>query len=368
MNSWHTARNANARNAREAQPPVCTAVIGAGYWGPNIIRNLHTTPGATVKAVCDIDRAALTKIARRWPSVAFETDVRRVLRDDAIEAVAIATPVGTHAELAEAALLAGKHVFVEKPLASSSSDAMALIALAKQRGLVLMPGHTFLYSPAVTYIRTLIRDGKLGEIQFISMSRLNLGLHQPGVSVIWDLGPHDISILRYWLDEMPARVSAMSRGCVVHDTPDVAFLNLQFGSGTIASIEIGWLSPTKLRRTVIVGSEKMVVYDDTSAEPVRVYDSGVTLPDPANFGEYHLSYRTGDIVSPALDPIEPLYLELEDFCSAVRNGHEPRATAGLGLDVVRVAEAIDRSLDNGGAPVAVAPEITLGASEAQAAC
>ncbi|MES1247927.1 MAG: Gfo/Idh/MocA family oxidoreductase [Actinomycetota bacterium] len=344
---------------------VHAAVVGVGYWGPNLVRNMHELPDAAVDAVCDIDPQALAKLRERWPALRCVTDFDALLADDAIEAIAIATPVGTHAALAEAALRAGKHVFVEKPLAASSSAGERLIEIATERDLVLMPGHTFLYSPAVTYIRSLIADGSLGDIQFISMSRLNLGLHQPDVSVVWDLGPHDIAILRYWLDELPDTVSAMSRGCVIADTPDIAFVNMRFPSGTIANLEIGWLAPTKLRRTVVVGSRKMVVYDDTSPEPVRVYDSGVIVPQPSGFGEYQLSYRSGEMTSPALLPVEPLYLELADFFASIRDGREPRSTAAFGLDVVRVTEAVDQSLEDGGSPVGMARTRDRVAADAQ---
>jgi predicted dehydrogenase len=329
---------------------VRIAVVGLGYWGPNLVRNLHELPGASLELVCDTRPEALTQIAKRYPGLRTTTDFCDVLSSD-VEAVAIVTPVGTHAELAAAALEAGKHVFVEKPLASSSREAEALIALASSADRVLMPGHTFLYSPPVNVIRDLIQAGDLGEIYFISSSRVNLGIHQSDVSVVWDLGPHDFSILRYWLDEMPHTVSALSRSCVIPGVADVAFVNLQFGSGAVAHVELSWLAPGKLRRTAIVGSDKMVVYDDTSNEPVRVFDSGVTLPEPQTYGEYRLSYRTGDIVSPRVDATEPLALELEDFCNAIRDDVTPRSSAALGLDVVRVIEATDQSLAAGGVPV-----------------
>jgi predicted dehydrogenase len=217
-----------------------------------------------------------------------------------------------------------------------------------------MPGHTFLYSPPVNVIRQLIENGDLGEIYFVSASRVNLGLHQADVSVAWDLGPHDFSILRYWLNETPTYVSATSRACVLPGTPDVVFINMEYPSGAIAHVELSWLAPSKLRRTTIVGSEKMVVYDDTSREPVRIFDSGVNLPNPSTFGEYHLSYRTGDIVSPQVEIAEPLSLELADFCTAIRTGAAPRSSAELGLEVVRLIEAVDRSLEAGGSRVAVA--------------
>jgi predicted dehydrogenase len=272
-----------------------------------------------------------------------------VLDDDRVEAVAIVTPVSTHFPLASAALRAGKHVFVEKPLAASSDEGEQLIELADRSGLVLMPGHTFLYSPPVMLIRALIDSGELGDIYFVSTSRVNLGLHQSDVSVAWDLGPHDFSILRYWLGESPSHATALGRGCVMPHIPDVAFIDLEFPSGTVAHVELSWLAPSKLRRTTIVGSRKMIVYDDTSSEPVRVFDSGCVLPDPESFGEYKLSYRTGDIVSPHLEAAEPLYREMEDFCAAIATGSVPRSSAELGLEVVRMIEAVDSSLDSRGA-------------------
>jgi predicted dehydrogenase len=271
-----------------------------------------------------------------------------VLDDPAIDAIVLATPVSTHYELAAAALNAGKHVFVEKPLAGSSLEALNLVALADRLGLVLMPGHTFIYSPPVNLARSLIESGDLGDIYFISMSRVNLGLHQRDVSVAWDLGPHDFSILRYWLDETPTHVAGLSRGCIIPGIPDVAFINLEFPGGTIASVELSWLAPSKLRRTTIVGSRKMIVYDDTSNEPVRIFDSGVMLRDPVTFGEHQLSYRTGDIVSPHIQVAEPLYLEMCDFATSIREGTTPRSSAVLGLEVVRVIEAVERSLNAGG--------------------
>ncbi|HEY6961777.1 MAG TPA: Gfo/Idh/MocA family oxidoreductase, partial [Gaiellaceae bacterium] len=185
-------------------------------------------------------------------------------------------------------------------------------------------------------------------------SRVNLGLHQSDASVVWDLGPHDFSILRYWLDETPTHVSAMARGCVIPSIPDVAFINMEFATGAVAHVELSWLAPSKLRRTTIVGSRKMVVYDDTSNEPVRVFDSGVSLPDPETFGEYRLSYRTGDIVSKHVEVTEPLLVEMADFCAAIRNATTPRSSALVGLEVVRMIEAVDRSLDGGSARVEVA--------------
>jgi predicted dehydrogenase len=338
--------------------PVNIAVVGLGYWGPNLVRNLVEDPGADVTYVCDLREERLEKLGRRYPAVQLTTEYDAVLGDPLVEAVVLATPVGSHYPLARSALEAGKHVFVEKPLAASSLEAVDLIRRAEDAGLVLMPGHTFLYSPPVQEIRSLITSGALGEIYFISTSRVNLGLHQPDVSVAWDLGPHDFSILRYWLEEAPSHVSAIARSCVLPNTPDVAFINLEFPSGTIAHVELSWLAPSKLRRTTIVGSEKMVVYDDTSNEPVRVFDSGAMLPDPESFGEYRLTYRTGDIVSPHIEAAEPLALELADFCESVRHDGEPRSSATVGLDVIRMIEAVDGSLAHSGARVGVTTELS----------
>ena len=335
--------------------PVRVGVIGLGYWGPNLVRNLVALAEAELAVVCDLRESALAPIVRRYPATRATTDPAAVLDDPSLEAVVIATPIGTHHGLARAALEGGKHAFVEKPLAATLAQAAELAALAQEVGLVLMPGHTFLYSPPVEAVRQLIVSGELGDIYFVSTSRVNLGLHQSDASVVWDLAPHDFSILRYWLDETPSHVAALSRGCVIPDTPDVAFIHLEYASGVIAHAELAWLAPSKLRRTTVVGSRKMVVYDDTSNEPVRVFDSGVTLRDPDSFGEYRLSYRTGDIVSPRVDVAEPLALELADFCAAVRTGTPPRSHAALGVEVVRMVDAADRSLAGAGARVAVAP-------------
>jgi protoporphyrinogen oxidase/predicted dehydrogenase len=333
---------------------VRIGVVGLGYWGPNLVRNLAESPDFEVGYLCDLRESALEPLARRFPAVPATTRYEEVLNDPSIGAVAIATPVSTHHSLAIAALNAGKHVFVEKPLAASADHAIELTELAESHGLVLMPGHTFLYSPPVTAIKRLVEADELGEIYFVSSSRVNLGLHQSDVSVVWDLGPHDFSILRYWLDDTPAEVSAVSRSCVLPAVPDVAFINLRYPSGAVAHVELSWLAPSKLRRTAIVGSKKMIVYDDTSPEPVRIFDSGARIPDPETFGEYQLSYRTGDIISPRIEATEPLSLELADFAKAILEGAPLVSSPAVGLDVIRTIEAVDESLSAGGAPVAVA--------------
>jgi predicted dehydrogenase len=323
--------------------PVRVGVAGLGYWGPNLVRNLYAIPGAEAAWMCDPRPEPPQRLGSRFPAVRQTRDFDEMLDDETLDAVAVVTPVATHFDLAMRTLEAGKHVYVEKPLASSSDHARILVHTAYERELVLMPGHTFLYSPPVVRIRDVIRSGEIGEIHFISMSRVNLGLHQSDVSVIWDLGPHDFSILLYWLEEPPVDMVGMSRSCIMPGQDDVAFIGCRFGSGAIAHIELSWLAPSKLRRTTIVGSEKMVVYDDGSNEPVRVYDSGVIPPNPESFGEY-LKYRTGDIVSPHIDGAEPIALQMEDFCSAIRGGSTPRSSPQLGLEVVRMIEAAERSL------------------------
>ena len=301
-------------------------IVGLGYWGPNLLRVLSEMPAVRVKWICDLDEQLLRGFEHRYPGAARTTDVDLLLDDPELDAILIATPVFTHYDLASRSLDAGKHTFVEKPLAPSGE-------LASE----------------------LLRRDELGEIFFISSSRVNLGLHQPDVSVIWDLGPHDFSILLYWLEELPKTVRATGRDSIVSGVPDVAFINLAYGSGIVANVELSWLAPSKLRRTVIVGSKKMVVYDDGSAEPIRIFDRGVVYKDPETFGEYKLSYRTGDILSPKVEAYEPIAKELDDFCMAIRDGRETVASARLAKDVVRLTEAADDSLRRGGAEITIHP-------------
>jgi predicted dehydrogenase len=341
------------RDPLAAQRVPRIAVVGLGYWGPNIVRVIQEHAFANVPVACDTAVHARKAIEARYPSVRTVSDLAEILDDPTIDAVAVATPISSHFEIADAALSAGKHVFVEKPLATSAAEAERLISTASARGLVLMPGHTFVYSPPVVKIKELITSGALGEIYFISTSRVNLGLHQADASVIWDLGPHDFSILMHWLGDAPFEVAAATRACIFPDTPDVAFIHARFRSGTLAHVELAWLAPSKLRRTAIVGSEKMIVYDDTDNEPIRIFDSGAHLPDPETFGEYRLSYRVGDIVSPRVDPLEPLMVEMKDFVAAITVGDTPISSSRLGLEVVRTLEAVERSLAEGGKPVPV---------------
>ena len=336
-----------------ATDQVGIAVIGLGYWGPNLLRVLGDNLDAKVRWICDLDRERLTKYRRRHPGARITTRIERVLADPAVDAVIIATPVHTHFDLAQQALAAGKHVFVEKPLAPSSVLADELAAQAAARDRVLMCGHTFLYSPPVRAIKRELEAGTLGDVYFISSSRVNLGLHQRDVSVIWDLGPHDFSILLYWLSEMPTTVRAVGRDSIVKGIADVAFVTMTFASGIVANVELSWLAPSKLRRTVLVGSKRMAVYDDGAPEPVRLFDRGVVYRDPETFGEYHLSYRSGDVVSPKIESYEPLGLEVADFIGSIQRGERMEFHTALAQSVVRLVDAADRSLREGGHEVSL---------------
>ncbi len=334
---------------------VGLAVVGLGLWGPHLLRALYDDPRARVEWLCDLDPARLSAHSGRNPSARTTTEFGRVLADPAVDAVLLATPVATHNALAVRALGAGKHVFVEKPMSTDSSSAQALVALARQRGRVLMCGHTFLYSPPVRAIKGLLDAGALGDVYFVSASRVNLGLHQRDVSVICDLGAHDFSILLYWLGEMPDAVSACGRDSIVKGIADVAFVTMTFPSGIVAKVELSWLAPSRLRRTVLVGSRHMVIYDDGAPEPVRVFDRGVVYRDPETFGEYHLSYRTGGIVAPSIDCHEPLELELRDFVDAAAAGRHLTSNTDVALGVVRIVEAAERSMRQDGRSVQLDP-------------
>lgn len=330
------------------------AVVGAGYWGPNLIRNFYESSAVSTLWVCDQSPERLAAIQRRYPQVRVTPRVEDLWSNASVEAVVLATPVGTHQALGMQALQAGKHVFIEKPLAHSVAGAEALVQLAQQQQRVLMVGHTFEYVPAVVHIRELIQGGALGQLYFVSSMRVNLGLHQSDVSVIWDLAAHDFSILFFWLGEMPTRVSAVGKAYVQAGIPDVAFINATFPSGVIANLEVSWLAPSKLRRTTVVGEKQMLVYDDTETlEKVKLFDRGVHYRDPQSFGEFQLAYRTGDIRSPALPSHEPLALEVGEFIAAIQEGRAPRSDGLAGLRVVRALDAAQRSLEQGGAPVSL---------------
>jgi predicted dehydrogenase len=349
LRGYELGNNGDAHPHEES----AVAVVGLGYWGPNILRVLLERPGVEVRWLCELDRGRLDRFGRRYPSVQLTTELDEVLDDPEVDAVLLATPVFTHYDLGRRCLEAGKHAFVEKPLAPSADQAAELIKLAREQDLVLMCGHTFLYSPPVRMVRELIQRRALGELFFISSSRVNLGLHQRDVSVIWDLGPHDFSILLYWLRECPKTIRAVGRDSIVPGITDVAFVTMEFASGLIASVELSWLAPSKLRRTVLIGSNRMVLYEDGGHEAVKIYDSGVEYKDPETFGEWHLSYRTGDVIAPKLPNDEPLSLQLEDFVQAICSEERREDQLPLALDVVRLVEAAESSLKRGGINVAL---------------
>jgi predicted dehydrogenase len=343
-------------------------LIGAGYWGPNLARVLNQSRRCEFAACCDSSPRNLEKITRQYPAVCGFSSASEFFESDT-NAVVIATPISTHFELARQALNAGKHVMVEKPLAHNSASADELADLADRKGLTLMSGHTFIYSPPVIKVKDLIDSGRLGDLYYISLSRVNLGLYQKDVDVIWDLAVHDISILLYWLQEMPVRAEAFGRACIQQEKNDVAFLWLQFASGVIASVEISWLSPQKLRRSIVAGSKRMVVYDDIDPnEKVRIYDCGVVVREPESFGEFQLTYRTGDMVVPNLSNVEPLVSEIDHFIDCIETGAVPRTSGAFGANVVRVLESSLRSLRRDIPPARVADlvahrdthEMTLG--------
>jgi predicted dehydrogenase len=317
---------------------IKVGLIGLGYWGPNLARVFQQTPMCEMSACCDLDAKKLQKMSRQYPQIKTFNKAKDLFESD-VNAVAVATSISTHYDLARQALLSGKHVFVEKPLTDSTEKALELAALAKQLGLTLMVGHTFIYSPPVVKVKNLIASGALGGLHYISFSRVNLGLYQKDVDVIWDLAVHDVSILLYWLGEEPVQAFSFGRSCIQQSKYDVAFLSFRFASGVIASVEVSWLSPQKMRRTCLVGSERMVVYDDTEpSEKVKVYDRGVTLHPPGTFGEFQLTYRSGDMVAPSLENTEPLLTEVEHFLHCVETGETPRTDGKFGAAVVRAVE------------------------------
>jgi predicted dehydrogenase len=330
--------------------PVRVAAVGCGYWGPNVIRNLGDVEGFELASICDADPRRLRPIAARHPAAQATTNVDDVLDDRTIDAVYLATPVSTHYDLVRRALESGKHVLIEKPLATTVDQAEELAELAARQRLTLMVGHTFVFSPPVRKVKELLDAGGIGPIYYIETTRVNLGLFQKDVSVLWDLGPHDVSILMYWLGEVPTHVSARGRSFQGEALEDVAFLTLEFPSGILAQVQISWLAPSKLRRTSIVGLQRMIVYDDLEpVEKVKVYDRGVDR-QPASFGEFQLTYRSGDILSPRLDTTEPLFIVVSHVLGCIRTGRQPDTHPQTGVEVVRVIHAAERSLRHGGAP------------------
>jgi predicted dehydrogenase len=326
------------------------AVIGWGYWGPKIARNLDSLPRAAVTYVCDMDENRLASVSLGSPMLRLTTDPAEVLASN-VDAVVIATPVRTHYGLAKQALLAGKHVLVEKPLTDDTPQADELACLAEARGLTLMVGHTFQYSQAVNEVRALVREGQLGRIFCIEMERLNLGLFRNDTDVIWDLAPHDVSILSYALDEMPESVRVSAHGHLRNAIPDNAHIDLSYASGARAHIHVSWMHPTKVRRVTLIGSERMAVYDDTNpAEMVRIFNCGAEVgADPL------VSYRYGATTIPYIEWKEPLRLECEDFANSIRLGVPARANGRIGAEVVRILAAAQESVRTDGAWIDLMP-------------
>ena len=309
---------------------VGVAVVGLGNWGPNLLRVLGEDFDVQVRWLCDLDSSRLAKCRRHHPDARVTTRMDRILGDPAVDAVVVATPPETHYDLAMSVLEAGKHVFVETPLTTCAELADELVTAARERRRILMCGLTLVYSPPVRAVKRMIELGTLGDIVSVSSSRVNLRPHDRDASVIWDLGSQDFSILLYWLSEMPTSVRAVGRDAVCDGVADVAFITMGFASGIIVNVELSWLAPSKLRRTTVIGSERMVVYEDGASEPVRLFDHG------------------GDIISPSVESYEPLGLQLGDFVQAIRAGDlmEPQST--LTRNVVRIVEAADESLRLGG--------------------
>ncbi len=329
-------------------------IIGFGYWGPNLVRNFTANPGTHVAVVADRDEKRRAAAVQQYPSLKTVAEAEAVFADPSIDAVAIATPLFTHFPLAKAALEAGKHVLVEKPLAGSVAECEELVALAADRGLILMVDHTFLFTGAVRKVRELIQEGKLGRVLYFDSVRINLGLFQPDFNVVWDLAPHDISILDFALGREPRWVSAIG---VSHygEHENLAYLTIGFDDGLIAHVHCNWVAPVKTRRITIAGSDRMLVYDDTEpAERVKIYEHGVDWREPLeDETRYRLNvqYRTGDVLAPKLDPSEALRQVVKTFETACRSGETPVSDGATGLRVVRLLEAAQTSMSQQGARV-----------------
>lgn len=328
-------------------------VVGYGYWGPNLVRNFSANPAARVVSVSDLDPGKLGTTKRLYPGVATTTRYEDLLSDSSIDAIAIATPVHTHYELAIAALRAGKHVLVEKPLAPRAEQVARLIDEADRRGLTLMVDHTFLYTPAVQKIRELLLKRELGEIYYYDSTRSSLGLFQKDVNVIWDLAVHDIAIIHHILEEEPVAVSATGSCHIAGSLENMAHITLFFASACVAHVSVNWLSPVKVRQTFIGGSKKMIVYDDLEpSEKIKVYDKGITLDVPIeNAHELRIGYRAGDMLAPHISTVEALQVEVGHFIDCVRNGTRPISDGTSALQVIKVLEAASRSIAEQGRPV-----------------
>lgn len=328
-------------------------IVGYGYWGPNLVRNFVETPGATVAAVADLDAAKLDLVRRRYPGVKTTTRFQEILDDASIDAIAVATPVSTHFELGMAVLKAGKHLWLEKPMAETTTKARELLDEADHRQRVLIVDHTFIYTAAVRKMAELIRAGELGRIYYYDSTRVNLGLFQRDVSVICDLAVHDFSILDYLLGEHPVAVSASGTNHFPGTPENLAYVTLFYESGTIAHANVSWLAPVKVRQILLGGSKKMIAYDDLEpSEKVKVYDKGVSFTDdPTQIHEMRVGYRTGDMWAPKLAVTEALRTEGEHFVDCITNGKRPETDGRLGVRIVELIEAANRSMHHKGETV-----------------
>jgi predicted dehydrogenase len=334
---------------------ITVGVIGYGYWGPNLVRNFAETPGARVAWVTDVRPERLAQVTARYPAIRVSTDYQDMLSDPVVDAVAIATPVSSHFELGMAALAAGKHTLLEKPIASSSEEATRLILEAKSRGLTLMVDHTFVYTPAVQKMRELTEDGQLGDIYYYDSVRINLGLFQHDVNVLWDLAVHDLSIMDFVLDRRPVAVSATGLAHVPGEPENIAYMTMFFEGDLIAHVHVNWLAPVKVRRTLLGGSRRMVMFDDLEAsEKIKVYDRGISV-NSSQEKKYQMliGYRAGDMWAPQLAIREALQAETAHFVDCIANGRKPITDGAVGLRVVRLLEAATQSMKSQGALVAM---------------
>ncbi len=330
------------------------AAIGCGYWGPNLIRNFNNQPEVELVYISDLDEKRLNHVGALYPHVTQTMDYRDIIKDKTIDAVVVATPVSTHFPLSKEILEAGKHVFIEKPMATTARECQILNKMATERKLQVMVGHTFLFTPAVEKIRSLMDTGDLGDIFYVSITRVNLGIFQKDVNVVWDLAPHDVAMLNHLFRAHPEVVSATGH-CYVQreaEIEDVAFLTLEYPGRQLAHIHVSWLDPNKIRECTFVGSKKMLVYNDVSSlEKIRVYDKGVDVqPHYDNFGEFQLSYRSGDIFIPRIDQVEPLKNETSHFIDCIMGRAECISNGRHGLEVVRVLEKACESIKADGKP------------------
>jgi predicted dehydrogenase len=337
-------------------------VIGYGYWGPNLVRNFSDCADTTVVAVSDLNPRRLQNLCARYPAVRATTDHREILRDSDVDAVAIATPVSTHFDIGMEALRAGKHVWVEKPMTRSTSEGEQLVNEAKRRNLLLHVDHTFVYTGAVRKIHELVRSGSLGEVYYYDSVRVNLGLFQNDINVIWDLAVHDLSILDFLLESAPEAISATGMSHVNGRSEDMAFITLFFNSNLIAHLHVNWLSPVKVRKTLIGASQKMVVFDDLeTSEKVKVYDKGITLSladNPDAVYKELVGYRTGDMWSPKIDTAEALQIEAKHFVNCIEGREKPITDGLAGLRIVQILEAASRSMAERGRPIELTRSLT----------